>query len=100
LAHPTVDIVNLTKEQALAIYHRDYWLRSGADNLPWPLALVHFDAYVQNPGAAIRFLQASGGNPVLYVAERVEWYTTINNWEHHGKGWMRRCATMLREVAK
>src|SRR5690606_15039047 len=99
LSHPTVDIVNLTKAQALEIYRRDYWLASGSDKLKWPLALLHFDAYVQNPQAAIGFLKASGGDPVLYMAERIEWYTTLKTWEHHGRGWMFRCATMLREVA-
>lgn len=100
LSHPAVDIVNLTKEDALKIYHRDYWLASGSDRLPWPLCLVHFDAYVQNQNAAKKFLAASGGNPDLYIAERIDWYTTLDTWQHHGRGWVRRCATMLREASK
>lgn len=100
LAHPTLDIVNLTKEQALEIYRRDYWQGSGADKLPWPLNLLHFDAYVQNEAAAKKFLAASGGNPGRYMAERIDWYTRIDNWETQGRGWMRRCATMLREASK
>lgn len=99
LAHPTLDIVNLTKEQALEIYRRDYWQGSGADKLPWPLNLLHFDAYVQNEVAAREFLAASRGNPNLYMAERIDWYTRISNWENNGKGWMRRCATILRQAA-
>lgn len=100
LSHPTVDIVNLTKEQALEIYHRNYWLGGGCDKLPWPLALLHFDAYVQNEVAAKKFLAASNGDPDLYMAERIDWYTRADTWDNHGRGWMRRCATMLREVAK
>lgn len=103
LAHPTLDIVNLTKEQALDIYRRDYWQGSGADKLPWPLNLLHFDAYVQNEVAAKQFLAASGGDPDRYMAERIDWYTRApsdDQWQHNGKGWMRRCATMLREASK
>lgn len=101
-AHPDVDIVNLTKEQALEIYRRDYWLGSGADKLPWPLNLLHFDAYVQNEAAAKKFLSASGGDPDLYMAERIDWYTHISDpdWTNFSRGWMRRCATMLREASK
>lgn len=100
LSHPDVDIINLSKEDALKIYHRDYWLGSGADKLPWPLALLHFDAYVQNQVSAKTFLAKSNGNPLVYLAERIEWYTTAGTWDNHGRGWMRRCARMLREVAK
>jgi hypothetical protein len=100
LAYPNEDIVNLTKERALFLYKRDYWEPSGAGKLPWPLALLHFDSYVQNPGSAMKFLNASGGNPALYLAERIRWYTNLDTWEYHGKGWMRRCATMLEEVGE
>jgi hypothetical protein len=100
LAYPNEDIVNLTKERALFLYKRDYWEPSGAGKLPWPLALLHFDSYVQNPGSAMKFLSASGGNPALYLAERIRWYTNLDTWEYHGKGWMRRCATMLEEVGE
>lgn len=101
-AHPDVDIVNLTKDQALAIYKRDYWDASGANSLPWPLCLLHFDAYVQNEVAAQKFLAASGGDPDLYMAERIEWYSHIADpdWTNFSRGWMRRCATMLREASK
>lgn len=99
-AYPNEDILGMTRERALFLYKRDYWGPSGAGSLPWPLALVHFDAYVQNPSAAMELLKKSGGDPVLYMSERINWYTNLKTWEHHGKGWMRRCALMLREVAE
>lgn len=100
LAYPQEDIPNMTRERALFLLKRDYWVASGAANLSWPLALVHFDAYVQNPSAAREFLKNSGGNPVIYMSDRINWYTNLRTWEQHGKGWMRRCALMLREVGK
>jgi hypothetical protein len=99
-SHPTVDIINLSKEDALKIYYQNYWIGGGCDRLQWPLCLLHFDAYVQNQVAAKKFLEVSGGNSILYMAARIDWYTTTSTWDHHGRGWMRRCATMLREIAK
>jgi len=57
--YPTLDIPALTKEDARAIYLRDYWKPSRADLLPEKLALVHFDSAVNHGvGRAIKFLQA------------------------------------------
>ena len=98
-AYPNVDIVNLTQEDALALYYRDYWLESGANLLQWPLNLVHFDAYVQNKGAAQKFLLQSGYNCLRYNVLRQNWYTTAPTWEYHGVGWMRRVARINGIVA-
>jgi len=90
------DIPNLTEEQALEIYRVHYWLKSGANRLPWPLCLVHFDSFVQNEAAATKFLHVSQGNVWLYLAERNDWYTKANNWEHFGRGWHRRISRLMR----
>jgi lysozyme family protein len=47
-AYPDLDIEHLTLEQAQAIYRRDYWNRVAGDSLPTPLALLVFDAAVNN----------------------------------------------------
>jgi len=47
-AYPEVDIKNLTKTEAKEIYRRDYWNRVMGDDLPFPLALVTFDAAVNS----------------------------------------------------
>ena len=61
-AHPSVDIRNLTREQAHQIYDRDYWRRVRGDDLPLPVALMVFDAAV-NQGAvtAVKLLQRAVG---------------------------------------
>lgn len=33
-AYPYLDIPSLSREDAIAIYHRDYWLKPGFDTLP------------------------------------------------------------------
>jgi lysozyme family protein len=61
-AFPDLDIVNLTPEQAIAIYASDYWEPAKCPALPQALALVHFDAAVNcGVGQAARFLQQAVG---------------------------------------
>jgi len=56
--YPDLDIANLSADQAIAIYRRDWWERFGLARLPAPLALKLFDAGV-NIGMeeAVRCLQ-------------------------------------------
>ncbi len=64
-AHPGLDIARLTRDQALEIYRRSYWLPICADRLPRPLALLLFDAAVNlGPAQAVVLLQR-----VLSVAD-------------------------------
>ena len=68
-AYPGLDIANLTLDQAKAIYRQDYWGRAQCDALPPPLALLVFDAAVNNGvSQAIRWLQAALGIPADGVA--------------------------------
>src|SRR3972149_8182863 len=61
-AYPDLDIRSLTKEQAAELYRRDYWLKCGCDKLPSAVAVILFDAAInQGPAAAVRLLQKSLG---------------------------------------
>lgn len=113
-AHPREDIKNMTKERAAAIYRSDYWDRCHCDALPPSLAMVTFDAAVnQGVGAAVRMLQKAVGTTVDGVmgpmteaaaqamgsgdtallkmaAERGYRYGQTKNFDKYGRGWMRR----------
>ena len=57
-SHPHLDIRKLTKADAAAIYHRDYWLPVRAHELPIPVGEVVFDIAVNNGKArAAKWLQ-------------------------------------------
>lgn len=57
-AHPDVDVINLTPEQAREIYRVSYWTAIRGDELPAALALCLFDSAVnQGVSAAVRMLQ-------------------------------------------
>lgn len=118
-AYPHIDIAKLTRDDARAIYRRDFWQRIRADKLPDGVAFQLFD-FAVNSGVdtAIRYLQralnvADDGvwGPasqaaadaatetdliMLLNAERLDFMTRLKNWPDHGKGWARRIVQNLR----
>jgi lysozyme family protein len=57
-SHPNLDIENLSEEDAIEIYHTEYWKKHHCDKLPWPLNAVHFDNCVNmGAGQAVKLLQ-------------------------------------------
>lgn len=55
-------IEEITRAEVRAIYHAWYWVQGRCDELPYPLALAHFDACVNHgPLNAAKILQAALG---------------------------------------
>lgn len=122
-SYPDLDIKNLTKEQAKAIYYRDFWNRINADKLYDGVAFQAFD-FAVNSGieTAVRKLQSAIGvaddgywGPITettmssmsesdiimrFVAERLDFWTRLSIWPSFGKGWARRAAQNLRYGAE
>ena len=116
-AYPHLDIAALTREQAKAIYKRDYW--DTLPPLPSPVKYQVFDFAVNSGrGTAIRALQRVIGaaddgvwgpeserlskgviDVGAYLAERLEFMTKLKGWPEFGKGWARRIAQNLRYAA-
>jgi lysozyme family protein len=120
-SYPTLDIPNLTLEEAKEIYRRDFWEKIRGEELPPEVAIQLFDSAV-NHGVrpAIKLLQLAVGTEPdgvlgpktlgsvwrmdeqkvvrgLLVA-RLEYYTTLLTWADHGRGWVRRVCANLRRV--
>lgn len=114
-SYPTLDIATLTEAQAKVIYQRDYWATLQGDALPPPLALLVFDAGVNNGvGRAARWLQTalgvtadgaigpatmaavqakSGQGAALcaeFQAQRLTYMAALPTWRTFGLGWARR----------
>lgn len=99
-AYPDLDIASLTREQAVEIYRSDYWQRSGADKMAWPLCLVHLDSAVNaGVGKAQKWLAESNGDAMRYMALRLDFYTRLNTWQHFGLAWSRRVAELMKEAS-
>ncbi len=122
-AYPSVEIASLTLADAEAIYRRDYWAAVHGDDLPPPLALLVFDAAVNNGvGHAARWLQAAAGVGVdgdigpdtlaavaagavaalcaEFQAQRLTFMADLPTWRSFGLGWARRlCALPFESLA-
>jgi len=70
------DIRNITEAQVEGIY-RKIWERSGSATLPYPLCVVHFDSYVNNPASAKRMLENSQGDIDTYLRMREQRYVRL-----------------------
>ncbi|HTI80478.1 MAG TPA: glycosyl hydrolase 108 family protein [Acetobacteraceae bacterium] len=117
-AYPNADIPNLTLDEAKALYQHDYWDRIAGDRLPAPLALLVFDAAINNgTERAVSWLQdiahvtrdgvvgpvtlaavdrlAVGPDGVAglcseYLARRLVFMASLSAWKTFGLGWARR----------
>jgi len=121
-SYPNVNIGALTLDGAKAIYQRDYWSRSGCDLCDPGLALIVFDAAVNNGvGQAVRWLQAAVGvtahgviGPatkaaiagtnaqealVALHAARINMMAGLSTWATFGRGWSRRLAQLPYQAA-
>lgn len=122
-SYPDVNIRALTRDQAVAIYKRDYWAKIKGDMLPPRLAYQVLDASVNHGvSQAVKWLQKCvGANPdgiigpltiasantadsavatMLFNAERIDFYTSLTTFSVYGKGWTRRIAHNLRYAAE
>ena len=121
--HPTVDIKNLTREGAAAIYRVEYWNALQCDELPAAVAFMVADAGVnEGTGTAAKLLQraltvsadgvigqqtiaaAKGANQAALLKEvaarRMVKYATDPNALSFELGWARRLMSCLFEAAK
>ena len=113
---PNLDIPNLTLAQAMAIYLSLYWNKIAGNSLPAPLALLVFDAAVNNGvNRAVQWMQAaadthvdgvlgpatlqalaaaSARDPdtllVEYQTQRLMFMIALPTWRTFGLGWARR----------
>jgi lysozyme family protein len=118
-SYPHLDIKHISRDEAKAIYFRDFWNRIGAGDLPDGVVYQVFDFAVNSSiETAIRYLQRSIGvaddgywGPISknvakqktesdmimnFVAERLIYYTKLKRWDTYSKGWTRRAAQDLK----
>ena len=98
-SYPKLDIKNLTLDQAKEIYRKDYWERSRANNLNFPMDILVFDTAVNcGVGRATKWIATS---PTItdYLAQRTRHYIdlAINRagLRKFLKGWLNRVADLV-----
>jgi lysozyme family protein len=122
--YPHLNIKDLTREDAIAIYEKDFWEPIHAANAIFTDALDYqlLDSAVNSGiSQSIRFLQRAIGvaddghfGPhskeilaqveatdvvFLFLAERLEFMTKLKNWPNASRGWARRIALNMRYAA-
>lgn len=70
--YPNHDIKHLTKDQAIAIYERDYWPKVGGDELPMGVDQVAFDAGMNSgPSRGLMWVGKAAGLTANFTAVNV-----------------------------
>jgi len=118
-SYPEVSIKTLTRNQAIAIYHRDFWNKAHCESLSDGAGYQLLDSAVNSGiSQSIRFMQRALGvaddgiwGPVTqaasekmsesdfilrFLAERLDFMTRLKAWDTFGRGWARRIAANLR----
>jgi lysozyme family protein len=102
-AYPDEDIKALTPERAADLYYRDYWKKSGADKLPFPLCAVVLDsAILCGVARATRWWRESEGDEVAVINFRRTFH--VDRVKHSPSqrrflaGWLNRCNDLLKLV--
>ena len=111
-AYPGLDIASLTLADAQAIYQRDYWDKISGDLLDPRLALLVFDAAVNNGvDRSIAWLQVAAkvtidgdlgpktvaaanadvvATCIEFMARRIMFMAALSTWSDFGLDWSRR----------
>lgn len=122
-SYPNLNIGALTLEDAKRIYLRDFWEKAHCHIMDPGLALIVFDAAVNNGvGQAARWLQSALGVTVDGVigpatraalasanaeevltelhASRIYMMAGLSTWKNFGRGWSRRLARLPYQAAR
>jgi len=97
-SYPELDISKLTLEQAKEIYYKNYWLKSGCDELPYPFNIIVFDTAV-NMGRrrAIEFLNAYN-DWRDYLLKRLYTYSKFKQAKLYFRGWANRTLDLYKII--
>lgn len=93
-SYPNLDIKNLSEQEAVNIYLKDYWFEAGCDVVTYPMNLVVFDSAVNcGAGTAKKWLRASE-SPQEVLNLRKEYYLALVKrkpaMSKFLKGWLNR----------
>lgn len=89
-AHPDINVLALTPEQAKSIRKREYWDAINGDHLaqinPYLAQVAYDTAIMSGAGRAVEFLKKSGGDPKNFLEQRVSFQNHLQetNPEKYG----------------
>lgn len=90
-AFPLVDIKNLSRDDAKALYKAHYWDPLSSYSLTPIFRRIAFECAInQGVGKAKALLDASKGQLEWFMADRALAYAALPTFATFGKGWFRR----------
>ena len=102
-SHPGVDIRNLTRDGAQAIYWREYWRRFDCERHAKPLGEVFFNACVNCGAGRARKLLVEAGTADGFLDAQEAFYRRLVEarpvLKKFLKGWLNRTADLRRWIA-
>lgn len=98
---PLRSVRDCTLDETTAIYWRDYWLPSGAEQKPAPMAAATFDAAVHSGiSNALKFEAGAAGDWQEAINLREEFIIDLATWPVFSRGWAKRLTQLRREIAR
>lgn len=88
-AYPDLDIRNLSNEDIYDIYWRDYWDKTGCEELEWQMAYVIMDTAVNLGVSKANAFKTTATEWKDYLIQRIAHYNKINNTLYI-HGWLNR----------
>ncbi len=93
-SHPSLDIKNLTPEQAACIYANEYWDACGCDSIPFPFCVAVFDTAVNCGVSRATNWMKNAKDVYTYLGARKQFYynqvNKIPSLIKYIKGWLAR----------
>lgn len=93
-AYPDLNIANLKKTDAYAIYFADYWLKAGCNEMEFPLACTVFDTAINMGVSKAKDFLAKTKDVKEYIELRTQRYLQLADrnpkLKVFLKGWLRR----------
>lgn len=122
MTYSHLDIRNLTQQEAKVIYKKDFWDASQLSDFEPVISILWFDAIVNSgKGNANKMMQRAvfvkddgiigkisraaiqGSDAkkvaLMFLSERLNFYTRLGAWDNFGRGWVRRVTSQIRLVA-
>lgn len=100
-SYPNLNIKNLTREQAISIYKKDYWDKCGCNNIPYPLDIIVFDTAVNCGIQRALIWYQEYPSWCQYLMRRIKHYA--ERGQRHPqflRGWLNRVIDLFNIVCK
>ena len=103
---PNLDIANITIDDAMNIYNKQYWQPLQLDNYPLPISLFLFDtAVLQGVGKAVELINRVNidvndvkGTILKLIPMRLWVLALVSDYGTFGRGWTNRIADLINVI--